>query len=51
MSAQVTTIASGVILLGLFALVAWNLRRRRNGPGQDSASKRMRNNGNRKGER
>jgi len=40
MSAQVTTIASGIVLLGLFVLVAWNLRRRRNGPGQGGAGKR-----------
>jgi hypothetical protein len=40
MSAQVTTIASGIVLLGLFVLVAWNLRRRRNGHGQGGAGKR-----------
>jgi hypothetical protein len=39
MSAQATTIASGIVLLGLFVLVAWNLRRRRDGPGQGGAGK------------
>jgi len=29
MSAQTVTIISGVLLLAVFALVAWNLRRRR----------------------
>jgi hypothetical protein len=29
MSAQAVTILSGVLLLVVFALVAWNLRRRR----------------------
>ena len=40
MSAQATTIASGIVLLGLFVLVAWNLRRHHNGPGQGGAGKR-----------
>jgi hypothetical protein len=51
MSAQVTTIASGIVFLGLFVLVAWNLRRRHNGPGQSGAGERMRDDGNQKGER
>lgn len=29
MSAETVTIISGVLLLAVFALVAWNLRRRR----------------------
>lgn len=32
MSAQDVTIFSGVVLLAVLALVAWNQRRRRHGP-------------------
>jgi hypothetical protein len=39
MSAPATTIASGIVLLGIFVLVAWNLRRRHDGPRQEGAGK------------
>lgn len=40
MSAQAVTILSGVLLLVVFALVAWNLKRRRHRRGQAHPGKR-----------
>ena len=37
MSAQTVTIASGIILLLVFLLVAWNLRRRRSRRSKEGA--------------
>lgn len=39
MSAQTTTIVSGILLLVVFLLVGWNLRRRNDRPGPDDAEK------------
>lgn len=40
MSAQTATILSGVLLLVVFALVAWNLRRHRDPTKQERANRR-----------
>jgi hypothetical protein len=40
MSAQTVTIVSGVLLLVVFALVAWNLMRRRDHRGQENHTSR-----------
>ena len=41
MNGQTITIISGVILLLVFALVGWNLRRKRAGDTQDQSNKKL----------
>ena len=45
MSAQTVTIASGIILLLVFALVGWNLRYRRSRRGKEGVNTRTKHRG------